>query len=111
MMMFYSVIEALVIAGIYAILVYTLLFFANLPRYYSEAYTGAFYIPSTIELEFLKKSLDLVLTLNAFGLSIATSTSREGNPLYFTLYLPVIGFAMWIGYTMAFLYAPQLFGG
>ncbi|RLE75721.1 MAG: hypothetical protein DRZ80_02300 [Thermoprotei archaeon] len=110
-MMFYSVIEALVIAGIYAILVYTLLFFANLPRYYSEAYTGAFYIPSTIELEFLKKSLDLVLTLNAFGLSIATSTSREGNPLYFTLYLPVIGFAMWIGYTMAFLYAPQLFGG
>jgi len=106
-MMFYSIMEALVIAAIYAILVYTLIYFSSMELHGAW---GSFYIPSIKEVEMLKNSLDLVLTLNALGLSIATSTSREGNPLYFTLYLPLISLAMWLGYVLAFGYAPTLFG-
>ena len=105
-MMFYAMLEALVVSAIYAMLVYTLIFFTSIELH---GVAGYFYIPSQAEIVKLRESLDLVLSLNAIGLSIATSSSREGNPLYFVLYLPLIAAAMWIGYTVAFGYAPTLF--
>ena len=93
-MMFYALIEAAIVSMMYSLTVGSLILLG------SEGGIGVdvLMIPSIRTLEEIDSFLDIVMTLNAFGLALATSSAREGQPLYFSVYLPIIAGAMWAGY-------------
>ena len=104
-MFFYSVLEAGISVAIYIFIIVTLLF---LSQY--EVSTPVFVIPSQSQLNRFISVLDIIFGLNALALSILTATVREGNALYFSLYLPLILTTMIVSYYVFFTYAPTLFG-
>jgi len=59
----------------------------------------------------LEDSMDYVLAAAALALSVATSSCREGKPLFFTVYLPVLAAALAVSYLAALQLAPALIGG
>ncbi|RLE73287.1 MAG: hypothetical protein DRJ37_00690 [Thermoprotei archaeon] len=105
-MLIYAFIEAGVVALIYGIILVVLEYFASLPTF---GYAGI-YIPSRSIVKRLEEVLDIVLALNASSLSISTSSSREGNPLYSFLYLPFISLLMLIAFNLARALTPGLLG-
>ena len=56
----------------------------------------------------IKPRLYIVLGINSISYSIATSSVREGNPLYFTIYLPSMFFATYIGLFIGPLIMPTM---
>ncbi|RLE66475.1 MAG: hypothetical protein DRJ38_01570 [Thermoprotei archaeon] len=105
-MLVYAFIEAGAVALIYGIILVILRYFSSLPTF---GYAGV-YIPSSSIIWRLEESLDIVLALNAISLSISTSSSREGNPLYSFLYLPFISSLMLIAFDLALIITPNLLG-
>lgn len=105
-MLIYAFIEAGVVALIYGMILVVLEYFASLPTF---GYAGI-YIPSRSIVRRLEEVLDIVLALNASSLSISTSSSREGNPLYSFLYLPIISLLMLIAFNLALALTPSLLG-
>jgi len=102
-MLFYSIIEAAVSASIYAFLLYTLRYFCSL------SVTGIpINIPSRSFLKYLESIIDITFVLNSISLSIVTATVREGNPLYFIVYLPVIGLSLWFAYDFSLTFIRML---
>jgi len=105
-MFIYGLIETLVVACTYAILVATLQFFGTMP--WSAAATGM-RMPTQAELAELLCWLDLVLAVDSVALALATAAAREGQPLLFGIYLPPLSGAMWLGYVLGLRLAPLLF--
>jgi len=103
-MFFYSVLEAAITTAIYVFIIVTLIF---LSQY--EVSTPVFMIPSEESLNQFIGILDIIFGLNALALSILTATVREGNALYFSLYLPFILVVMITSYYVFFTYTPLLF--
>ena len=104
MMFFYSLLEAGITTAIYVFIVVTLMFLSSY-----EISTPIFMIPSGERLNQFISILDIIFGLNSLALSILTATVREGNALYFPLYLPLILITMIVSYIVFFTYAPMLF--
>ncbi len=62
---------------------------------------------SPVSFARVKPYLDLVLAVNSLSYSVATASMREGNPLYFPLYLPVMLLATYAGLVLGPLLAPR----
>ncbi len=107
-MLFYTIVEAFIAAAIYGIIICTLSYFSSFKIYTSLAGENPVYTLIPENLDTISNALDNVLLLNAISLSVATASIREGNPLYFMLYLPLSCFTMWLGYQMAIVYTPVL---
>lgn len=56
----------------------------------------------------IKPVMNLVLAINSLSYSISTASVREGNPLYFPLYLPFMFLTTFAGLTLAPLLIPPL---
>jgi len=104
MMFFYSLLEASITVAIYVFITVTLLFLSQ----YGVS-TPVFLIPSQFQLNQFIGILDIIFGLNSLALSILTATVREGNAIYFPLYLPLILITMIVSYIVFFTYAPMLF--
>lgn len=104
-MLFYAMLESGIAAVIYSVLISAAQYFSS----FSSA--GApLYLPLPREVEGLRRIVDPVLLLCSLGLSIATSSSREGNPLYFPVYLPLTAGATWLGFYIAWVFTPMIVG-
>lgn len=106
-MLIYAVVEAAVVAVMYSMLIGCLKLLGGEEATPIELIT----LPSYAALRSLEKMLDMVLSLNALGLSLATSSAREGQPLYFPMYLPLISGVMLAAYTAGGAVATSIIGG
>ncbi len=71
---------------------------------------GGFRIPSYEEVRVLIAGVDLYVAITALTYSVSVAALRDGNPLYFSLYLFPLVSASYASYVLALKYAPLIFG-
>ena len=85
----YGLVMAVVAAASVAIAVATVKYFASVSVKVSVPLPGI-YIPSQEDLAFIESQVDLFIALCSLTFSIGIASARDGNPLYFPLYLPAV---------------------
>lgn len=101
----YVVIEAAIVAAIYAVIL-------SIEPLFTEG--GEWTIRAGISisgLRELREKIDQILSLNALTLAIATASAREGRPHLLTTYLPLIAGAVWCFWFISSTLTPLLIGG
>uniref|UniRef100_A0A7C4BAK0 Type II secretion system protein GspF domain-containing protein n=1 Tax=Thermofilum pendens TaxID=2269 RepID=A0A7C4BAK0_THEPE len=101
----YAVIEAVIVSAVYA-------FTAAIQPLLAEG--GAALAQAGLSLAGIKEleeGVDYILAATALALSTAASSCREGKPLFFTTYLPLLATALAASYLAALQLAPSLIGG
>lgn len=101
----YAVIEAAIVAAIYAVIL-------GIEPLFAEG--GEWMIRAGISmssLRELRERIDQILSLNALTLAVATASAREGRPHLLTMYLPLIAGAVWCFWLVSSTLTPSLIGG
>jgi len=104
-MLIYFLIECTVIASIHAFMFTALEFMSK----FDVLSSGIIKIPTHVEIMAYRKSIDLILTLTSLALSLTTANSREGNPVFFLLYLPFSSVAITVAFYVAYFLGGTLF--
>jgi len=104
-----ALINASICGTSYAILAYV-------AQFLSSAVGPGVAVPGAgVLVGFAAQNIDAVLTLamavNSLALSLVVAEVRHGNPLYFTLYLPMYAIAHYSAWLLGLWLAPQLVGG
>ncbi|PLJ76806.1 hypothetical protein [Infirmifilum sp. SLHALR2] len=104
-----ALVNALICGVSYAILAYVAQFLAG-------AVGPGVAVPGAgVLVGFVAQNIDSVLTLamavNSLALSLVVAEVRHGNPLYFTLYLPLYAIAHYASWLLGLQLAPSLVGG
>lgn len=101
----YAVIEAAIVAAIYAVILGIEPLFTEGGEWMMRA--GI----SVLGLRELRERVDQILSLNALTLAIATASARDGRPHLLTMYLPLIAGAVWCFWLTSSTLTPSLIGG
>ena len=103
----YALIMACLSAASMAFLLSSLFVLAGIP---TGGFMGGFRAPTYEEVEGLIAGVDLYVAITALTYSVSVAALRDGNPLYFPLYLAPLVSASYASYVLALEYAPAIFG-
>ena len=106
----YSAIMGMLSAVSLAFIVVVLSFLSSTMSSSTLPLITAIYMPSHEELELVKEYIRYVLAVNSLTFSLITALFRDGNPVYFPLYLLPISIAVMLSYNLTLLYVPVLLG-
>jgi len=106
----YSVIMGALSAVSLAFIVTVLSFFSSMFSYSSITLMTSIYIPTPEEIGMIKYYVRIVLAVNSLTFALITALFREGNPLYFPLYLLPLSVVVTLSYDFSLLYVPVLLG-
>ena len=105
----YALVMAAMAAAAMAIVIAVIDFMAGMSLSVAGVYTGL-RVPSREETLALKTGTDIFLALSALAYAIAVACMRDGNPLYFPLYLAAILPTSYLSFHLSLRYAPALLG-
>lgn len=105
----YALVMAAMAAAAMAIVIAVIDFMAGMPLGDAGVYAGL-RVPSKEETSALKAGADMFLALSALAYAIAVACMRDGNPLYFPLYLAAILPTSYLSFHLSLRYAPALLG-
>lgn len=106
----YGLVMAVAAAASVAIAVATVKYFASVSVKVSVPLPGI-HIPSQEDLAFIESQVDLFIALCSLTFSIGIASARDGNPLYFPLYLPAVLASSILSYYIALnWFATLVFG-
>ncbi|RLE75627.1 MAG: hypothetical protein DRJ56_05420 [Thermoprotei archaeon] len=102
----YALVMAAMAAAAMAIIISVIEYMASLPAPVSVS--GVSLSPGDVTL--VRAAMPAYIALTSLSYAVAAACMRDGNPLYFPLYLAAILPASYAGYHLTLLYAPSMLG-
>jgi len=106
----YGIVMACIAGACMAIVVSTFNFMVSIPHGAVSTTEYGLVIPTQAHLSQLHGVMPIYIAVTSLTYAVGVAALRDGNPLYFPLYLALILPTSYLSYQLALQYAPMIFG-